>query len=83
MVQRLFQLAFLLAAAPALIAAMALAEPAPARPAEGVLLMRSGRVLAGKIRRDGERYLVTLPAGEIRIRAEDVRARLGHAGRRL
>jgi hypothetical protein len=51
---------------------MALAQPAPPAPADGVLLLRSGRVLAGKVRRDGTRYVVSLPAGEIRIRAEDV-----------
>lgn len=72
MLQRLYLLALLLVAAPAVIAAIALAEPAPSAPADGVLLLRSGRVLAGKIRRDGTRYVVSLPAGEIRIRAEDV-----------
>jgi hypothetical protein len=50
---------------------MALAEPSDTS-SDGVLLLRSGRVLAGKIRRDGQRYFVTLPLGEIRIRADEV-----------
>jgi len=55
-----------------ILAALVLAEPAPTQPSEGVLLLRSGRVLMGKIRREGERYFVTLPLGEIRLRADEV-----------
>lgn len=63
-----------------LMAMVASAQTTPP-PADGVLLLRSGRVLAGKISRAGDRYLVTLPLGEIRVRADEVEmvgATLGH-----
>ncbi len=72
MFQRLYLLALPAAAALAVIAALALAEPATVAPSEGVLLLRTGRVLAGKIRREGDRYFVILPLGEIRVRADEV-----------
>src|SRR5438874_10376451 len=71
MFQRLYLLALPATLALVVLAAMAPAEPAPVS-SEGVLLLRSGRVLAGKVRRDGDRYFVTLPTGEIRIRADEV-----------
>lgn len=37
-----------------------------------VLLLRNGHVLEGKIVRDGQRYYVTLPHGEIRVKESDV-----------
>ncbi len=45
-------------------------------PQEGVLLLRSGRTLQGRYTRDGDRYYLALPSGEIRIRASDVEAAL-------
>ena len=41
-------------------------------PEPGVLLLRNGQVIEGKITRAGDLYYVTLPNGEIRIRAADV-----------
>jgi hypothetical protein len=56
-----------------LLAAWVLAQgPLNIAPQEGVLLMRNGRVLGGKITREGERYFVALPHGEIRVEAADV-----------
>lgn len=41
-------------------------------PERGVLLLRNGHSIEGKITRAGELYYVTLPNGEIRIKAADV-----------
>ena len=66
----------------ALLAAVAaepcLAQPAPLtlEPQQGVLLLRSGRTLQGRYTRDGDRYYLALPSGEIRIRAGEVEAAL-------
>lgn len=43
-----------------------------ARPQPGVLLLRGGQVLQGEITRAGDNYLLTLPTGEISVRAADV-----------
>ena len=41
-------------------------------PQEGLLVLRGGQVLKGKISRSGDRYHVALPHGEILIRAVEV-----------
>jgi len=47
--------------------------PAAAAPAqEGMLLLRNGQVLRGKITPAGDYYFVTLPMGEIRLRTDQV-----------
>jgi len=43
-------------------------------PQEGVLLLRNGEVLEGKIVRVGDFYYVAVPNGQVRIRAADVEA---------
>jgi hypothetical protein len=58
-------------AALVLLAAIAPADPTTA-PVEGVVLLRTGRVIAGKIRRDGQRYLVAVTSGEVSLRPEQV-----------
>lgn len=67
------------------VAVSVFAVPSPATPAgqtglepapqQGVLILRSGGVLRGKITRAGERYYVALPDGEIRVRAAEVEFR--------
>ncbi|HZZ71504.1 MAG TPA: hypothetical protein VFE24_04575 [Pirellulales bacterium] len=48
-------------------------QAAPPAPADAqVLVLKSGQVLAGKIERSGDRYLVVLPDGELRVRVADV-----------
>lgn len=41
-------------------------------PREGVVLLSNGRTLSGKVIRDGDRFIVIIPGGEIRLRASDV-----------
>ncbi|MBX3413826.1 MAG: hypothetical protein KF708_14135 [Pirellulales bacterium] len=56
-----------------------------ARPQSGVLVLRGGQVLEGEITQAGDNYYLTLPTGEISIRAADVAFRcqdLGEAYRR-
>ncbi len=48
------------------------APPAGLPVQQGVLLLRNGHVIEGKIVRDGERYYVTLEFGEIRVKANEV-----------
>jgi len=52
------------------------AVPLALEPQQGVLLLRSGRTLEGRYTRDGDRYYLALPSGEIRIRANEVEAAL-------
>jgi len=44
----------------------------PVAPREGVVLLRNGQVLRGKIARTGDQYTVTLASGEIRLKADAV-----------
>ncbi len=53
------------------------AESPRIEPADSVLLLRNGNVLAGKIRKEGEHYRVTLRNGEIKIRADQVELACG------
>ena len=46
------------------------APPAAASPT--VVLLRSGEVFQGRVTRQGDRFLVGLPNGEISLRADDV-----------
>lgn len=63
-----------LAASLVLLAALAGAEPsASVSPQQGVLLLRNGNVLQGRVTRDGECYFVAVPHGEIRRKVDDVR----------
>jgi len=57
---------------------LAQSPPAPLalQPQQGVLLLRSGRTLQGRYTRDGDRYYLALPTGEIRVRANEVEAAL-------
>jgi hypothetical protein len=56
-----------------MLAAWLFAEPPLSiAPQEGVLLLRNGRVISGRVALDGQRYYVAVPGGELRIRAEDV-----------
>lgn len=56
----------------ALLAAIAVAAPPLGlTPREGLLLLRNGEVLRGKVARVGEHFQVTLPDGEIRVKPED------------
>lgn len=48
------------------------AEPLQLAPREGVLVLRTGNVVRGKISRAGDRYYVALPHAELRIKAADV-----------
>lgn len=70
----LFALAALAAALAAPLAAprQAAAEPLQISPIEGVLLLRNGQVLAGKIARAGDYYYVSMPHSEIRLKASEV-----------
>lgn len=57
----------------ALLAAWAAAAPPPGlTPREGLLLLRNGEVLRGRVARVGELYHVTLPEGEIRVKPEEM-----------
>ena len=58
-------------AACAVVIAAARGEP-PQAGDNGLLVLKTGQVLAGKLDRAGDRYLVLLPDGELRIRAADV-----------
>ena len=44
----------------------------PLAPREGVVLLRNGQVLRGKIAHTGDQYTVTLASGEIRLKADAV-----------
>jgi hypothetical protein len=48
------------------------AEPLQLAPREGVLLLRTGSVVRGKISRVGDRYYVALPHAELRIKVSEV-----------
>ena len=41
-------------------------------PQPGVVLLRNGQVLSGKVTEAGDEYYVTLPSGEIRLQASQV-----------
>ncbi|HEY4308073.1 MAG TPA: hypothetical protein VGN12_01375 [Pirellulales bacterium] len=41
-------------------------------PQEGVVLLRNGQVLSGKVTHAGEEYYIALPSGEIRLQANQV-----------
>lgn len=60
----------------ALLLALAVAgfsqEPALLEPQQGLVLLRNGQILQGKITRTGDRYLVWLADGEIRLAADQV-----------
>lgn len=62
----------IMTAAAWLLAASALAEPLQIAPQQGLLLLRSGGVLQGKIARSGDHFYVALKDGEIRVKAADV-----------
>lgn len=48
------------------------AEPLTVAPQEGVLLLRNGHALTGKISSAGDRYYVVTPTGELTVKAQDV-----------
>jgi len=51
-------------------------QPAPrAEPAPGILLLRNGNVLQGRITQTGDHYAVALDSGEIYVKATDVEFR--------
>jgi hypothetical protein len=57
----------------ALLAALAAAAPPLGlTPREGLLLLRNGEVLRGRVARVGEHYHVTLPEGEIRVKPDEM-----------
>lgn len=64
-----YSLALLVLSLPA--AAMA-QTPLGLSPQEGVLLLRNGQILHGKITPAGDRYLISLPTGEVRVKSTDV-----------
>ena len=41
-------------------------------PADNVLVMRSGEVFQGRITKNGDRYVVHVPVGEVSLRASNV-----------
>jgi len=47
-------------------------EPFPIAPQNGVLVLRTGAVLPGQVSRVGDRFLVEMVHGEVRVRAEAV-----------
>jgi len=51
-----------------------------ARPQQGVLVLRGGQVLAGEITQAGDHYYLTLPTGEISVRATEVAFRCADLG---
>jgi hypothetical protein len=64
--------------APALLAICAFgvaSEPIALAPEDGLLVLKNGEVIAGKITQSGNRYYVALPHGELRLRSEDVALR--------
>ena len=70
-----FQQSVVCVAALAFAVVAAAAEQRPAIepvPVDGVLLLKNGEVLEGKISRAGEHYYVAVRNGELRIRAESV-----------
>lgn len=57
----------------ALLAAWAgAAPPLGLTPREGLLLLRNGEVLRGRVARVGEHYCVELPEGEIRVKPDEM-----------
>ncbi|HVX09651.1 MAG TPA: hypothetical protein VHC22_00480 [Pirellulales bacterium] len=48
------------------------ADPASLAPIKGVVLLKNGEVLSGTIARTGDYYHVSLPQGEIRLKATEV-----------
>jgi hypothetical protein len=55
-----------------LVTVAALAEPLSFAPQQGLLVLRNGRVLYGKITRAGDRYYVVRDDGELRINTDHV-----------
>lgn len=51
-----------------------------ARPQRGVLVLRGGQVLEGEITQAGDHYYLTLPTGEISVRASEVAFRCADLG---
>jgi hypothetical protein len=47
-------------------------EPIGYAPQDGILLLRNGQILRGKISCLGDRFVVALPTGEVRVRTDDV-----------
>ncbi len=47
-------------------------DPLAVAPQPGLVLLRNGQVMSGKITQAGNFYYVTLPGGEIRLPAEQV-----------
>jgi hypothetical protein len=54
--------------------ALAIADDASLKvsPQPGVVLLRNGQVLSGKVTEAGEEYYISLPSGEIRLKASQV-----------
>ena len=50
----------------------AAADPLQLAPIKGVMLLRNGQVLSGTIARTGDYYYVSMPRGEIRLKASEV-----------
>src|SRR4051812_8229843 len=48
------------------------ADDAALAPQDGLLLLRTGGVVSGRITRAGDRYYVAVPDGEIRLKASEV-----------
>lgn len=48
------------------------APPPPLAPTEGILLLRNGEVLAGRITHAGDYYYLSRPRGDLRLKANDV-----------
>ena len=46
--------------------------PVQLAPQEGMVLLRNGQFLKGRVSRSGDRWVVWLPDGEIRLRADEV-----------
>ncbi|MCA9247456.1 MAG: hypothetical protein KDA42_10085, partial [Planctomycetales bacterium] len=47
-------------------------EPLQTTPSEGILVLRHGAILTGKVTRAGERYLLAVPGGQMQLEAADV-----------
>jgi hypothetical protein len=60
------------ASSPAIAETTAARQLLATAPQEGILLLRNGQILEGKITRSGDLYYVSLPEGEIRMKATDV-----------
>lgn len=51
------------------------ADPIALAPEQGLLILQNGEVIEGRITQSGNRYFVTLPGGELRLKAADVAIR--------